>query len=146
MIREKGKPTIAALGVVTLLASGCGDATESGYAPPPKSALASRQTSFRGPFQASLMVPTSRPKTGKSWNWRVTVRTNRGHPLAARVRVRFLFNGRVVGRGGRHAFKGSYGSTIRWPERSVGFPLVFRAALTTPKGKANLDYPLQVVD
>lgn len=101
-------------------------------------------SSRKGPFKATLTASTHRPTSGKPWRWSVKVETRDGKPLAATTRLLYLFGGQVVGRGGRQEFVGDRRGTIRWPQRSVGFPLTFRVAISTAKGRLELDYPVQV--
>ncbi len=132
---------------VALLLAGCGGQDEQrGFAPPPKevSKAEAGSTEFDGPFKATLVAPGHLAKVGKPWRWKVEVTTNDGEPLAASAQIQFVFAGQVVGRGSRARFVGIHRSAVKWPERSVGYPLTFRVALTTDKGKANLDYPVQV--
>ncbi len=96
--------------------------------------------------QATLTAPTHTPKANAAWRYAIRVRDARGRPLAATAAIQFLFGGQVVGRDTppTHRFVGDWRDTIRWPRRSVGFPLVFRAVVTTSEGTRHLDYPVQV--
>lgn len=39
---------------------------------------------------------------------------------------------------------GAFHDTLRWPARSLGIRLTFRALVTTPLGTRRLDYPVEV--
>jgi hypothetical protein len=130
-----------------LVVAGCGDNDETGFAPPPRETRVQDEPKLsvtKERFKATLNAPTHRPKVRERWRWTVTAETNDGRPLRAKASILFVFAGQVVGRGGDDRFTGARTETIRWPERSAGYPLVFRVALTTSRGKANLDYPVQV--
>jgi hypothetical protein len=96
------------------------------------------------PFIAKLRATTHRPKAGRAWPIVVRATTRAGKPLAATSRIRFLFGGRVVGRGATAHFVGVHRETVTWPRRSAGFPLTFRVVVTTSRGTRNLDYPVEV--
>jgi hypothetical protein len=67
-----------------------------------------------------------------------------GRPLSAEVRYQYLFAGSVVARRSHYRFRGSFHDTLRWPARSLGAPLTFRAVVTTPLGTRRLDYVVKV--
>jgi hypothetical protein len=60
------------------------------------------------------------------------------------VHYQFLFAGSVVARRSHYRFRGMLHDTIRWPARSVGVPLTFRAVVSTALGTRKVDYPIQV--
>lgn len=60
------------------------------------------------------------------------------------MRYQFLFSGSVVAHRSHYRFRGTLHDTIRWPARSAGIPLTFRAVVTTPLGVRRLDYPVRV--
>jgi hypothetical protein len=74
----------------------------------------------------------------------VTARTSGGRPLRAVVTYQYLFAGQVVARRSRYRFTGTFHDVIRWPDNSVGYPLTFRAVVSTKLGTRNLDYPVRV--
>jgi hypothetical protein len=97
-------------------------------------------------FEATLTAPTHTPRANAAWRYAIHVQDAQRRRLAATAEIQFLFAGQVVGRDTppTHRFVGNWRDTIRWPRRSVGFPLVFRAVVTTHAGSRKLDYPVQV--
>jgi hypothetical protein len=67
-----------------------------------------------------------------------------GRPLPAEVRYQYLFAGSVVARRSHYRFRGTFHDSFRWPARSLGVPLTFRAVITTPFGTRRLDYDVRV--
>lgn len=118
--------------------AGCG-----GEEPSSESTPAST-TPDRPSLVASLRAPTHRPRAGAAWPITVTARTAAGRPLRATVSYAYLYGGAVVARRSHYRFRGVFHDTIRWPERSVGFPLTFRAVVRTASGARNLDYEVEV--
>jgi len=119
---------------LALAASACGSASppggsESRPAPKPR---------------VTLTASTHRPLAGAPWPILIRAFDRDGKPLRAAVRYEFLFSGSVVARRSHHRFRGTFRDTIRWPARSVGIPLVFRAVVTTPLGNRHLDYAVRV--
>ena len=96
------------------------------------------------PFVATLDAPTHQPVANAAWPITITARTPGGRPLRATVTYDYLFAGRVVARRSRYRFTGTFHDVIRWPPRSLSFPLTFRAVVTTRLGTRNLDYQVQV--
>ena len=94
--------------------------------------------------RVTLAAPTHRPVVGAPWPIAIRAYGPRGRPLRAEVRYQFLFGGSVVARRSHYRFRGTFHDTLRWPARSAGLPLTFRAVVTTPLGKRNLDYPVRV--
>jgi hypothetical protein len=94
--------------------------------------------------QVTLAAPTHRPAVGAPWPITIRAYDPGGRPLRAEVRYRFLFGGTVVARRSHYRFRGTFHDTLRWPARSAGLPLTFRAVVTTPLGKRNLDYRVRV--
>lgn len=94
--------------------------------------------------RVTLAAPTHRPSVGAPW--RITIRAHGpgGRPLRAAVRYRFLFGGSVVARRSHYRFRGTFHDTLRWPARAADLPLTFRAVVTTPLGRRNLDYRVRV--
>jgi hypothetical protein len=81
---------------------------------------------------------------GAPWPITIRARDAAGRPLRAAVRYQYLFAGAVVARRSHYRFLGAFHDTIRWPVRSVGVPLTFRAVVTTPLGTRRLDYDVRV--
>jgi hypothetical protein len=92
----------------------------------------------------SLSATTHRPVVGAPWPIAIRAHTAAGRPLRASVRYQFLFAGSVVARRSHHRFRGGFHDTLRWPARSVGVPLTFRAVVVTPLGTRRLDYKVRV--
>lgn len=92
----------------------------------------------------TLAAPTHRPVVGAPWPIVIRARGPGGKPLRAEVRYRFLFAGAIVARRSHHRFEGVFRDTIRWPARSLGIPLTFRAVVATPLGTRRLDYAVRV--
>ena len=111
--------------------SGAGGAGETARRPPPQPAV-------------TLTAPGHRPVVGAPWPIVIRARGPGGKPLRAEVRYQYLFAGAVVARRSHYRFKGVFHDTIRWPARSLGIPLTFRAVVTTPLGTRRLDYPVRV--
>lgn len=92
----------------------------------------------------TLSAPGHRPVAGAPWPIVILARGPHGEPLRAEVRYQYLFAGAVVARRSHYRFKGIFHDTIRWPARSLGIPLTFRAVVTTPLGTRRLDYAVRV--
>lgn len=92
----------------------------------------------------TLSAPGHRPVAGAPWPIVIRAHGPRGEPLRAEVRYQYLFAGAVVARRSHYRFKGVFHDTIRWPARSLGIPLTFRAVVITPLGVRRLDYPVVV--
>jgi len=137
---ESSSPPLAKAGalaaiVLALGVSACGggsksDSSTDGARPPAP--------------RVTLAAPTHRPVAGAPWPIRISARGPSGESLAAVVRYQYLFGGAVVARRSRYRFRGSFRDTIRWPARSVGLPLTFRAVVSTSLGTRRLDYDVQV--
>lgn len=92
----------------------------------------------------TLVAPGHRPVVNAPWPITIRARGPRGEPLRAEVRYQYLFAGAVVAHRSHYRFKGTFHDTIRWPARSIGIPLTFRAVVTTPLGTRKLDYAVRV--
>jgi hypothetical protein len=92
----------------------------------------------------TLAAPTHHPAAGAPWPIAIRALGPGGRPLRAEVRYQFLFAGSVVARRSHHRFNGTFRDTLRWPARSLGVPLTFRAVVTTPLGTRRLDYAVRV--
>ena len=85
----------------------------------------------------SISSPTHRPRASQPWPVTITVTDRRGRPVAARLTMRVLFNGVVVGRidnGAAYRFVGTWqerpGNEITWPPAARGQRLLFQAIVT----------------
>jgi hypothetical protein len=92
----------------------------------------------------TLQAPGHHPAVNAAWPIRIEARGPNGRPLRAEVRYQYLFGGSVVARRSDFRFKGSFHDVLRWPKRSVGIPLTFRAVVITPLGTRRLDYDVRV--
>lgn len=92
----------------------------------------------------TLSAPTHRPVAGAPWPIAIRAYDPAGRPLRAEVRYQYLFAGSVVARRSHYRFRGTFHDTFRWPARSLGVPLTFRAVVTTPLGTRRLDYAVKV--
>ena len=87
---------------------------------------------------------THHPRAGAPWPIAIEAHDRAGRPLRAEVRYQYLLGGAVVAHRSHYRFRGAFHDTFRWPSRAIGFPLTFRAVVTTPLGTRRLDYPVQV--
>lgn len=92
----------------------------------------------------TLKAPGHHPTVNAPWPITIEARGPDGRPLRAEVRYQFLFAGSVVAHRSHFRFKGILHDVVRWPERSAGIPLTFRAVVTTPLGTRRLDYDVRV--
>lgn len=117
---------------------GCGNGSESGGGSSAGGGRAAPRLSV------TLRTPGHHPKVNAAWPISIRAVGPGGRPLRAEVRYQYLFGGSVVARRSHYRFKGSFHDTIRWPARSAGIPLTFRAVVTTPLGTRKLDYAVEV--
>ena len=96
------------------------------------------------PPTITLSAQTHRPVAGAPWPIVIQAHDAAGHPLRAEVRYQYLLAGSVVARRSHYRFRGTFHDTFRWPARSLGVPLAFRAVVTTPLGTRKLDYAVKV--
>lgn len=92
----------------------------------------------------TLTATTHRPVAGAPWPITIRAYGPAGSPLRAEVRYQYLFGGAVVARRSHYRFRGTFHDTFRWPADAVGYPLTFRAVVSTPIGDRRLDYPVRV--
>ena len=92
----------------------------------------------------TLVAPNHHPSVGAPWPIVIRATSPDGKPLQGEVRYQYLFAGSVVAHRSHYRFKGTFHDIIRWPARSVGIPLTFRAVVTTPLGTRRLDYIVRV--
>jgi hypothetical protein len=92
----------------------------------------------------ALSATTHHPAVGAPWPIAIRAYTASGRPLRASVRYQYLFAGSVVARRSHYRFRGTFHDTFRWPPRSLGVPLTFRAVVATPLGTRRLDYEVRV--
>lgn len=148
--------------VVLLALAGCGGSSSSNSTQP-SSAKAPKPSSLAGPVSpkvhstsspgtvtvsaagvtASLHAGTHSPMVGRAWPIRFTV-TRAGHAVAAQVAYEYLFAGAVVAHRSHYTFTGHFSDIFRWPSSALGYPLTFRAVITSGSASINLDYPVEV--
>lgn len=92
---------------------------------------------------ATMNVSGHRPKVDAAWPVHLIV-TRAGKPAKAEVRYQYLFAGQVVARRSHYRFKGAFHDVFKWPPSAVGYPLTFRAVVTSAGVTLDLDYPVQV--
>jgi hypothetical protein len=122
---------------LALLLAACGSGGGTGSSSTATTAPAS------GP-DITLTATDRHPRAGAPWPITIRAYGPDGRPLRAEVRYQYLFGGAVVARRSHYRFRGTFHDTFRWPARSAGIPLTFRAVVTTPLGKRNLDYAVTV--
>jgi hypothetical protein len=96
-----------------------------------------------GGVTATLHASTHKPKVNRPWPLHFTV-THNGAPVKAAVEYEYLFGGQVVAHRSHYIFTGHFSDVFRWPSTAVGYPLTFRAVITSKGATINLDYPVQV--
>jgi hypothetical protein len=97
-----------------------------------------------GGTTATMHASTHHPRVNKRWPIAFVV-TRDGKPVKAEVAYEYLFAGQVVAHRSHYRFTGSFHDIFMWPSSAVGYPLTFRAVITTGGATLNLDYPVQVV-
>jgi hypothetical protein len=93
---------------------------------------------------ATMHASTHHPHVNRPWPVSFVV-SMAGKPVKAEVRYQYLFAGQVVGRRSHYRFTGSFHDIFTWPSSAVGYPLTFRAVISSGKLTLSLDYPVQVV-
>jgi hypothetical protein len=96
-----------------------------------------------GGVTATMHAGTHAPKVEAPWPIHFTV-TRSGQPVAAGVSYEYMFGGQVVAHRSHYNFKGHFSDVFKWPSSAVGYPLTFRAVITSGEVIINLDYPVQV--
>jgi len=93
-----------------------------------------------------LTAPGHSPRVNAAWPYSLRVSDSSGRPLAGVVDIQFTFAGQVVGHDvpPSHRFVGRWHDILRWPARSVGYPLAFEAVVHTAQGTQTIDYPVHV--
>ncbi len=113
--------------------------------PAESSAVGSARTvsASSGGVTASMHGGTHQPKVEAPWPISFKV-TRAGAPAAAAVTYEYMFGGQVVARRSHYTFKGHFADIFKWPSSAVGYPLTFRAVITSGGVTIDLDYPVQV--
>ena len=98
-------------------------------------------------FKAWLVAPTHRPRVSRPWPIAIHATDRAGHPIRARLTMRFLIAGVPVGKvdGGKvWRFCGTWrepkGEEIEFPAESRGHRLTFQAVVTRRGRTVELDY------
>ncbi len=98
-------------------------------------------------FKATLTAPTHRPRVNRPWPITIRATDPAGHPIRARVTMRFLFAGIPVGKvdnGRVYTFVGTWrerkGEEIKFPATSRGQRLTFQALVTARGRTIKLNY------
>ena len=101
-------------------------------------------------FKATLSAPTHRPRVDHPWPIAIRVTDPGGHPIRARLTMRFLFAGIPVGKvdnGRVYRFIGTWrepkGQEIMFPAQSRGQRLTFQALVTARRRTVELNYWVQ---
>jgi hypothetical protein len=95
-------------------------------------------------ISATMHASSHHPRVDRPWPVSFTV-TQAGRAARARVRYEYLFAGQVVAHRSNYRFSGRFRDVFRWPASALGYPLTFRAVITTGKATLNLDYRVQVI-
>jgi hypothetical protein len=98
-------------------------------------------------FKATLTAPTHHPRVNRPWPITVGARDTAGHPIRARLTMRFLYNGFPVGKvdnGRAYTFRGAWrepkGQEIKFPATARGQRLTFQALVTARGRTIKLNY------
>ena len=97
-----------------------------------------------GAITATMHASTHSPRVNRPWPVSFTV-SRSGKPAKAEVRYEYLFAGQVVARRSHYTFTGSFHDIFTWPSSAVGYPLTFRAVISSQGVTLNLDYPVRVI-
>lgn len=102
------------------------------------------------PFKATLHAPTHTPRVTAPWPIWIRVTDRAGHPIRARLTMRFLFSGVPVGKvdnGRVYTFTGTWrerkGREITFPPASRGQRLTFQALVSARGRTVKLNYWVQ---
>jgi hypothetical protein len=100
-------------------------------------------TATAGAITATIHAGSHVPRVGRVWPLHFAVLSS-GRPVKATVSYEYLFDGQVVAHRAHYTFIGHFSDVFRWPSSAVGYPLTFRAAITSQGATINLDYPVKV--
>jgi hypothetical protein len=102
------------------------------------------------PFKATLDAPTHTPRINTPWVISIRVVDLQGHPIRARLTMRFLYAGVPVGKvdnGRVYTFVATWrekkGQEIKFPTASRGQRLTFQALVTARGHTTKLNYWVQ---
>jgi hypothetical protein len=96
-----------------------------------------------GTLTATMHAASHHPRVARPWPISFTA-SRGGHGVHARVHYEYLFAGRVVAHRATYTFTGRFHDVLRWPASAVGYPLAFRAVVSSAGTSVNLDYAVQV--
>ncbi len=156
-VRTVQSRALALLAIGALALAGCGSSssstsTSSAASTPTASTPATTAqqpatpgavTASSGALTATLIASGHSPKVNAAWPIHVTA-TESGQPASATIVYEYLYGGAVVAHRSHYTFTGHFTDTLRWPASAVGYPLTFRAVITSAGATVNLDYPVQV--
>jgi hypothetical protein len=98
-------------------------------------------------FKATLIAPTHRPRVERPWPITIRATDLQGHPIRARLTMRFLHGSVPVGKvdnGRVYTFVGSWrepkGKEIKFPALARGQRLTFQALVTARRRTIKLNY------
>jgi hypothetical protein len=98
-------------------------------------------------FKATLVAPTHRPRVSHPWPITIRATDLAGHPIRARLTMRFLLGTFPVGKvdnGRVYTFRGVWrekkGQEIMFPSASRGQRLTFQALVTARGRTIKLNY------
>jgi hypothetical protein len=101
-------------------------------------------------FKATLHAPTHTPRVNTPWPITIRATDVQGHPIRARLTMRFLFAGVPVGKvdnGRVYSFVGTWrekkGQEIQFPAASRGQRLTFQALVKARGHTIKLNYWVQ---
>lgn len=150
-MKARARPATATV-LLGLAIAGCGGSSKP--KPTTPSTNATRTTQFSvgvgvatTRISATLRAPNHRPVAGEKWPYSVQVTDRHGHPLSGTVRIQFALGGQVVGTDTPPVHPltdGRWHDNLKFPRRSVGFPLTFQVVVHTSEGSVTLNWPVSV--
>ena len=96
-----------------------------------------------GKLTATMHAASHHPRVERPWPVSFTA-SRSGRSVHARVHYEYMFAGRVVAHRSTYTFTGRFLDVFRWPASAVGYPLTFRAVVSSAGASVNLDYAVQV--
>lgn len=141
---SKSTPATQSSTGVTTRASTASSTPSSGAVPPSTETSPGVVRASSQGVTATMHASTHHPRANHHWPVSFAV-SGPGGPVKAEVRYEYLLSGQVVAHRSHYRFTGSFHDVFIWPYSAVGYPLTFRAVISTGKLTLNLDYPVQVV-
>lgn len=96
-----------------------------------------------GTLAATMHASSHHPRVDRAWPVSFTA-SRSGRPVHARVHYEYMFAGQVVAHRSTYAFTGRFHDVFHWPASAVGYPLTFRAVISSAGTSVNLDYAVRV--